>query len=58
MNENEFKNVFNSTKTYKSHSFKQNVAVPFLSGALGCALVIRNLFWSSYNKRKNCWKYL
>lgn len=50
MNQNdEFKNVINTNKSYNK-SFGQNFAVPFLSGALGCALVIRNLFWSSKYK--------
>lgn len=47
MNGNEFQNVFNNSKSYHSNSFSHNVLVPFLSGALGCALVIRNLLWRS-----------
>ena len=47
MNGNEFKNVFNNSKSYHSNSFSRSVLVPFLSGALGCALVIRNLLWRS-----------
>ncbi len=44
MNQNdEFKNVINTNKNYNK-SFGQNFAVPFLSGALGCALVIGTCF--------------
>ena len=46
MNDNdEFKNVINNTRN-KNSSFSKNFFVPFLSGALGCALVIRHLLWS------------
>ncbi len=50
MNQNdEFKNVINNNKSYNK-SFGKDFAIPFLGGALGCALVIRNLFWSSKYK--------
>lgn len=43
MEENNFKNVYeNSSKT--KHNFKNSVVVPFLSGALGCTLVIGTCF--------------
>lgn len=54
MQEDEFKNVVD--RTNHSYSFKKNVFVPFISGVLGTALVLRNMLWSSYNKRKNYWK--
>ena len=44
MKENEFKNVINGTKYYNSHSFKSNIFVPFISGVLGCSLVIGTCF--------------
>lgn len=40
MNENEFKNVINNPKSYHTNSFSKNVVVPFLSGVLGCSLVL------------------
>ena len=55
MNENEFKNVINSGNSYHKNSFKRTIAVPFLSGVLGCSLVIRNLLWCSKYKRKIDW---
>ena len=56
MNQNdEFKNVINMNKNYNKKSFGKNFAVPFLSGALGCALVIRNMFWSSKYKIQTYW---
>jgi serine protease Do len=40
MNENEFKNVINNQKSYHTNSFAKNIIVPFLSGVLGCSLVL------------------
>lgn len=40
MDENEFKNVINNPKSYHTNSFSKNVVVPFLSGILGCSLVL------------------
>lgn len=40
MNENEFKNVINTQKSYHTKPFGKNVVVPFLSGVLGCSLVL------------------
>ena len=55
-NTDEFKNVISSAKNYKHNSFKRRFIVPFLSGALGCSLVLRNLFWSSKYKKQNHWR--
>lgn len=44
MNENEFKNVINNSKSYHSNSFGRNVAIPFISGVLGCTLVLGTCF--------------
>ncbi len=55
MNQNdEFKNVINTNKNYNK-SFGKSFAIPFLSGALGCALVIRNMLWSSKYKDQAYW---
>ena len=45
MQEDEFKNVVN--RPNNSYSFKKSVFVPFISGVLGSALVLRNLLWCS-----------
>ena len=42
MNENEFKNITNTSNN--SNSFAKNVFVPFISGILGCTLVIGTCF--------------
>ena len=40
-NENNFRNVIDiSPKKEKSHKFKNHVVIPFISGVLGCCLVI------------------
>lgn len=44
MNENEFKNVFNDSNSYHPNSFTKNILVPFISGVLGCTLVIGTCF--------------
>ena len=43
MNENEFTNVINNSKS-RNHSFGKSVVVPFISGILGCSLVIGTCF--------------
>lgn len=44
-NENNFRNVINtSDNNNKQGKFKSNVVIPFLSGILGCALVIGTCF--------------
>lgn len=40
MNDNEFKNVINSPTSSHNHSFGKSVALPFISGVLGCSLVL------------------
>ena len=53
MKDNEFKNVFNEPNSNKnSISFGKNIFIPFLSGIVGCSVVIRSMFWCSTNKRK------
>ena len=44
MNDNEFKNVINNPKSYHTNSFGKTVVVPFLSGILGCSLVLGTCF--------------
>ena len=44
MNDNEFKNVISSPKSSNKGSFGKTVAVPFLSGVLGCSLVLGTCF--------------
>lgn len=44
MEENEFKNVINNHKSYRSNSFSRNIAIPFISGVLGCTLVLGTCF--------------
>ena len=50
MSENEFKNVYNNS--YKSNSFAKNVLVPFISGVVGCTLVIGTCFGVPTIKQK------
>ena len=42
MNDNEFKNVI--THPNNNNSFGKNVAIPFISGVLGCSLVLGTCF--------------
>ena len=42
MNENEFKNINNKSNT--SSNFSKNILVPFISGVLGCSLVMGMCF--------------
>lgn len=44
MNDNEFKNVIGDSRASRSNSFGKNVLVPFISGILGCSLVIGTCF--------------
>ena len=44
MNNNEFKNVFNNSKQYHSTSLGRSIAIPFISGILGCSLVLGTCF--------------
>lgn len=44
-NENNFKNVINTSYEYKKpNKFKSNVVIPFLSGVIGCSIVIGTCF--------------
>ena len=43
MNDNEFKNVINNPKSH-NNSFGKTVAIPFISGILGCSLVLGTCF--------------
>lgn len=44
MNENEFKNVITNPKSSHSTSFGKSIAIPFISGVLGCTLVLGTCF--------------
>ena len=44
MNDNSFRNVFNDTDSHKPNSFGKNVFVPFVSGVLGCSVVLGACF--------------
>lgn len=44
MNDNEFKNVINNQKSYNNNSFGKSIFVPFISGVLGCSLVLGTCF--------------
>ena len=50
MNDNEFKNVI--THPSKNNSFGKNIAVPFISGVLGCSLVLGTCFGVPSIKQK------
>lgn len=52
MNENEFKNVINNSKSYHSTSFGKSIAIPFISGVLGCSLVLGTCFGVSGIREK------
>ena len=53
MGENNFKNVIDVTpKKERSHGFKNHVVVPFVSGVLGCSLVIGTCFGVPSIKQK------
>ena len=42
--ENNFKNIFEEEPRRRRHGFKNNVIVPFLSGVIGCSVVIGTCF--------------
>ena len=44
MNDNEFKNVISNPKSYQTNSFGKTIALPFISGVLGCSLVLGTCF--------------
>ena len=50
-NSNTYKtNSKNETKTAKTKiGFGKSVLLPFVSGVLGCSVVLRYLFWNSIN---------
>ena len=50
MSENDFKNIYNNS--YKPNSFAKNVFIPFISGAVGCSLVIGTCFGVPTIKQK------
>ena len=50
MNDNEFKNVI--THPNNNNSFGKNVAIPFISGVLGCSLVLGTCFGVPSIKQK------
>ena len=44
-NKNKFRNVIDiSEKKEKKHTIKNNVVIPFISGVLGCGIVIGTCF--------------
>ncbi len=53
MDENNFRNVLDySEKKEKNHTLKNNIIVPFLSGVLGCSLVMGTCFGVPQIKEK------
>lgn len=44
MNDNEFKNVISNPRSYHTNSFGKTIALPFISGVLGCSLVLGTCF--------------
>ena len=52
MKENEFKNVINDSKSSHSTSFGKSIAIPFISGVLGCSLVLGTCFGVSGIREK------
>ena len=44
MNDNEFRNVITNPRETKNNSFGKTIFVPFISGVLGCSLVIGTCF--------------
>ena len=44
MNDNEFQNVINRTSKTHSSSLGKNIVVPFISGVVGCSLVLGTCF--------------
>ena len=44
MNDNEFKNVINNPHSYQQSSFSKTFLAPFISGILGCSLVLGTCF--------------
>lgn len=52
MKENEFKNIFNESNSYNNNSIKKNIFIPFISGAIGCSLVLATCFGVPQIKEK------
>ena len=50
MSENEFKNIYNNSN--KSNSLAKNIFIPFISGAVGCSIVIGTCFGVPSIKQK------
>lgn len=57
-NPNTYKNVYkNETTSNAKVGFGKSVLLPFFSGIVGCAVVLRYLFWNSiYSLRNIRWK--
>lgn len=52
MNDNEFKNVISNPGYYQKSSFGKTIGIPFISGILGCSLVLGTCFGVPEIKQK------
>lgn len=52
MNDNEFKNVISNPSSYQKGSFGKTIGIPFISGILGCSLVLGTCFGVPEIKQK------
>ncbi len=52
-NPNTYKDVYSSHSTKAKVGFGKGILLPFFSGIVGCSLVLRYLFWNSFNSFKN-----
>ena len=53
-NPNTYKNIYKNENTAKTKvGFGKSVLLPFFSGVVGCAVVLRYLFWSSFYSFKS-----
>lgn len=52
MNDNEFKNVISNPGSYQKGSFGKTIGIPFISGILGCSLVLGTCFGVPEIKQK------
>ena len=53
-NPNTYKDVYNTDSTSKSKvGFGRSVLLPFFSGVVGCAVVLRYLFWNTVYPLRN-----
>ena len=53
-NPNTYKDIYSTdVKPKTKSSFGKSVLLPFFSGIVGCGVVLRHMFWSSFNTFKN-----